>query len=291
MNDLLGGALLLQLLRISVPYLFAALGGLWSERSGVINIALEGLLLAGAFGAAAGSLATGSGLAGLALGVLLAVALAALYGLVVIRFRADQIVAGVAITLLALGATRYFLKLLFDSSSNSPRVAATAGAEHWLLPVALLLVIASHLLLHGTRLGLRLRAAGEHPEALRSVGVAVAPRRWFGVLASGLLTGLGGAWLAYNQHGFVAGMSAGRGFIALAAMILGRWSPFGSLAACLLFGAAETLQLQLQSAGLDLPSGLVQSIPYLATILALAIGPRGRAAAPQALGRPDDGDG
>ncbi len=283
MRGILSGAFLLQALRISVPYVLAALGGVASERSGVINIALEGMLLVGAFGAAVGALASGSALAGLGAGVLAGVALAALYGLAVIRWRADQIVCGVAATLLALGATRYFLKVFYNSTSNSPRIPSTDGLGWAILVGAALLAALAEAGLRRTAIGLRLRAVGEHPEAARSVGVRVAPLRWLGVLLSGALAGLGGVWLAFDQHGFVANMSAGRGFIALAAMILGGWRPLGALGACLLFGGAEALQLRLQSSGMGLGAGTVQALPYLITIVALAV--RGRASvAPRALG-------
>jgi simple sugar transport system permease protein len=273
-----------QVARISVPYVLAALGGVASERSGVINIALEGMLLVGAFGATVGALSTGSALGGVAAGMVAGVALAALYGAAVIRWRADQIVCGVAATLLALGATRFFLKLLYNSTSNSPRLA-TAGLGGALIAAAALLVGAAHLALYRTRFGLRLRAVGEHPEAAATVGVEPIPLRWAGVLASGALAGLGGVWLAFDQHGFVGAMSAGRGFIALAAMILGRWTPLGALAACLLFGFCEALQLRLQG-NIGLLPGTIQSIPYLVTIAALTIRSQTRSFAPRSLGRP-----
>jgi simple sugar transport system permease protein len=283
-----------------VPYVLAALGGICSERSGVINIALEGLLLVAAFAAAAFGF-WGGALAGIACGVLAGVLLAGLYAVAVIRWRADQIVCGVAVTLLALGGTRFFLKLAFGSSSNSPRIVGlapsalvarggilgfvgeTVGSP--LVLVTALLVVAVHFGLHRTAPGLRLRAVGEHPEAAASLGVRVRPIRYAGVLLSGALAGLGGVWLAYDQHGFVAGMSAGRGFIALAAMILGGWTPLGAAAACLLFGGAEAVQLRLQSTALPVGSGLVQVMPYLVTILALSVRAR-RQRAPAALGRP-----
>lgn len=273
-----------QGIRISVPYLLAALGGLICERSGVVNIALEGMLLVGAFAAAAGCLETSSAAFGLTAGVGAGLLLAALYGFVVLRLRGDQIVSGVAITLLAAGATRFFLKLLYHSASNSPRIPAPASS--WpLVLVAAALVVAVQLGLFRTRSGLRLRAVGEHPEAARSLGISALGYRWLGVLASGALAGLGGVWLAFDQRQFVAGMSAGRGFVALAAMILGGWRPLGALVGCLAFGFAEALQLRLQSSGLGLASGTVQSIPYVVTILALVVGPW-RARAPKALGRP-----
>ena len=149
--------------------------------------------------------------------------------------------------------------------------------------IAIVAVIASHLALHRTRFGLRLRAAGEHPEALESLAVRVVPLRYAGVILSGALAGLGGVWLAYDQHGFVAGMSAGRGFIALAAMILGGWNPLGATVACLLFGAAEALELRLQST--QLGGGVLQALPYAVTIFALAVRAR-KQRAPRALGKP-----
>ncbi len=286
-----------QVVRIAVPYVLAALGGTFSERAGVINIALEGLLLAGAFAAAAGALAGGAA-AGVALGILAGVALSALFGLAVIRWRADQVVCGVAITLLAAASTRYFLKLLYDSSSNSPRIVGfepsawasrgpaaaflgeTLGSP--LVVAAGLAILASHFALGRTRFGLRLRAVGEHPEAVEALGLRVAPLRWAGVLLAGALAGLGGVWLAYDQHGFVAGMSAGRGFIAIAAMILGGWRPLGATLACLLFASAEALELRLQAA--HGATGLVHALPYLVTLLALALR-AGRHVAPRALGK------
>jgi simple sugar transport system permease protein len=276
---------LLQALRIAVPYVLAALGGTCSERSGVINIALEGILLVGAFGAAVGTLVSGSATVGAATGVLAGVALAALYGAAVITGRGDQIVCGVAATLLALGGTRYFLKLLYGSTSNSPKLPEVAPT--WaMVALAAVAVGAAQLWLYHTASGLRLRAVGELPEAAEAAGVRAPPLRWAGVLASGALGGLGGVWLAFDQAGFVGAMSAGRGYIALAAMILGRWTPLGALAACLLFGAAEAVELQLQSSGFGLPSGLVQSIPYAATIVALAARATRRNYAPKALGKP-----
>lgn len=285
--------LLAQTLRISVPYLLAALGGLLCERAGVINIALEGLLLVGAFVGAVVARESTSALFGIAGGMAAGVALAAIYGMAVIRLRADQIVCGVAVTLLASGMTRFFLKLIYHSASNSPRIPAL-GSSLPLGASALALLILVHLVLHHTRIGLRLRTAGEHPEAARAQGIAVGPLRWRGVLASGALAGLGGVWLAFDQHQFVAGMSAGRGYVALAAMILGGWRPFGAALGCLLFAGAEAIELQLQSsAGAlhgALAPGTVQAIPYIATLIALILRPRS-AAAPQALGRPlEDSD-
>jgi simple sugar transport system permease protein len=286
-------AFLAQTLRIAIPYLLAAAGGVMSERAGLIGLTLEGYMLGGAFCAVAASYAGGSPW----LGVLAALAggglLALLYAVSAIRFRADQVVVGIAINLLAIGLTRFLLRLFFDSSSNSPRVAGftvqgsgTGFGALALTPIVwlgFLVIPAAAWLLYRTPFGLRVRAVGEHPAAAASVGVPVARVRYVAVLVSGMLAGLGGAYLALDQHQFTDGMTAGRGFIALAATIFGRWDPVRAGLACLLFAAAETLQIQLQGSQ-AIPSQFVEMIPYALTIVALA-GVVGRAVAPAALGK------
>ena len=298
MSELVSLAFFVQIVRISVPYVLASLGGTFSERGGIINIALEGIMLSGAFCFVLGAYLGGSPLTGLVAGLAGGVAVAALLGLVTIRFNADQIVAGIALNLLALGGTKFFLKLVWDSSSNSSRVpsfealAATTGpfgplAElltHPLILGAALLVPACHLLLFRTRFGLRLRACGEHPEAAATLGVAVRRIRWAGVLLSGALAGLGGIWLAANQHQFTDNMTNGRGYIALAAMIFGKWSPTLAALSCLLFGAAEALQITLQGQGSGIPTQLLQTLPYLLTLVTL-VGFIGRSTPPAAEGK------
>ena len=286
MDRILTLAFAVQVLRISVPYVLAALGGTLSERSGVVNLALEGMLLSGAFAATVGAHFLGGPIAGTALGVLGGLAIAALYALAVLRFRADQIVAGVAMNLLAMGVTHYLLKVVFRSSASSPNIPGLDGAG----PTALFMVATAALVLgvHGflakTPAGLRVRAVGEHPQAAASLGVDVLRTRLGAVLASGALAGLGGAWLALDNHVFVDRMSGGRGYIAIAAMIFGRWTPLGATAACLFFGFADALQLNLQSSALPIPRELVQVLPYVVTMVALA-GAIGRSRAPAALGR------
>lgn len=286
-------AFLAQTLRIAIPYLFAANGGVISERSGLIALGLEGYMLGGAFCGALASYYSGNpwiGLLGAAAG---GGALALLYALTVIRFRADQVVVGIAINLLVIGATRFFLRLAFQSSANSPRIPAF-GAEQSgtgfvalignpLVWLGVLAVAFSAWLLYRTPFGLRVRAVGEHPAAATSVGVPVARIRYTSAALSGMLAGLGGAYLAFDQHQFSAEMTAGRGFIALAAVIFGRWDPVRAALACLLFAAAETLQIQLQGSQ-AIPSQFVEMIPYALTIIALA-GVVGRAVAPAALGK------
>ncbi len=278
-------AFLAQTLRIVVPYLLAAAGGVISERAGVIALALEGFMLAGAFGAVTGSYATGSPAAGVVCGVVGGLLLALLLALVCVRYGADQVVVGVAVNLLAVGATRFFLRFAFDSSSNSPRVPGFAGTlTNPLVWVGLAALPALGWLLYRTPFGLRVRAVGEKPEAAATLGVPVARVRWIAVGLSGVLAGLAGAYLALDQHQFTDGMTAGRGFIALAAVIFGRWDPRRVAFACVLFAAAESFQIQLQGAQL-VPSQFVEMIPYVLTIVALA-GVVGRAAAPAALGKP-----
>ncbi len=287
-------AFLAQTLRIAMPYLFASAGGVVSERAGLIALTLEGYMLMAAFCAALGSYFAGSALAGVAAGIGGGVAIALLYGVCCIRYRANQVVVGIAVNLLAIGLTRFFLRLTFDSSSNSPRVEGFSETgtgfaslvQNPLVWLGVLALPAVGWLLYRTPFGLRIRAVGEHPAAALSVGVPVARVRWLSVALSGALAGLGGAYLALDQHQFTDQMTAGRGFIALAATIFGRWEPKLVAIACLLFAAAETLQIQLQGAQL-VPSQFVEMIPYLLTIIALA-GVVARAVPPAALGKVDE---
>ena len=275
-------SLLAQAVRISVPYGLAAVGGVCSERSGVVNIALEGILLLGAFCAVLGTHYSGSPWVGVGAAMIGGMAAAALHALATVTLKADQIVSGLAINMIAFGVTRAGLRVLFQSASNSPRIPAPSLP---LLPLVLILILGVLLLLWRTGLGLALRAAGEHPEAAHAAGVSVARLRWLGVLLSGLLGGLGGAWLAFEQHSFSDQMSGGRGYIALAAMIVGKWHPLGAAVACLFFGAAETAQIRLQ--GVGAPTQILQALPFLLTILVLVVWV-GRSVAPAAVGRPYD---
>jgi len=269
-------------------------GGVVSERSGLIGLGLEGYMLGGAFCGALASYYSGNPWVGLIGAIAGGVAIALLYAVTAIRFRADQVVVGIAINLLVTGATRFFLRLAFHSSANSPRVPGF-GAEQSgtgiasllanpLIWLGILAVAVIAWLIYRTPFGLRIRAVGEHPAAATSVGINVARVRYGAAALSGALAALGGAYLALDQHQFSAEMTAGRGFIALAATIFGRWDPVRAALACVLFAAAETLQIQLQGAQV-IPSQFVEMIPYALTIIALA-GVVGRAVAPAALGRP-----
>lgn len=286
-------AFLAQTLRIAIPYLFAASGGVMSERSGLIALGLEGYMLGGAFCAAVASYYSGSPWVGLLGAMAGGVALAMLYAVAVIRYRGDQVVVGIAINLFVIGATRFFLRLFFHSSSNSPRIQGFGGEQvgtgvaalvtNPLIWLGIIAVSFVAWLLYRTPFGLRVRAVGEHPAAAVSVGIRVARVRYLSVALAGALASLGGAYLALDQHQFSAEMTAGRGFIAIAATIFGRWDPFRAALACLLFAAAETLQIQLQ--GMQaIPSQFVEMIPFALTIIALA-GVVGRAVPPAALGK------
>lgn len=280
-------SILEQTVRISAPYLFAASGGVLAERAGVVSIGLEGYMLTGAFTAVAGAAATGSPWGGVIAGLVGGLLVGAIHAAGSIRFKADQIVVGIAINLLAIGATRLALKLVWSSSSNSSRVVGFAEGggtfANPLLWASLLSIPLVAWLIARTAWGLRVRAVGEHPDAAASVGVPVARVRAAAVLASAALAALGGAYLALDQHQFTAEMTAGRGFIALAAVIVGGWRAPRAGLACLFFGAGETLQIQLQSLQL-VPSQLLSMLPHVLTIAVLLARP-GRAKPPASLGR------
>ena len=283
---------LTQMIRIAIPYLFAASGGVVAERSGIVSLTLEGFMLGGAFAAIVGTHYSGSPWIGVLSGMIGGLAFALIHAITTIRYRADQVVVGVAINLLAIGVTRFFLKLFFASSSNSPRVPGfggnirAGGFDNPLLWLGLLVAPAVAFVIYRTPFGLRVRAAGEHPQATESVGVSVKRVRYLAVAISGILAGLGGVYLALDQHQFTDQMTAGRGFIAISAVIFGRWNPIRAALACLLFAAAETLQIQLQGSH-AIPSQFIEMIPYLLVIIALA-GVVGRAVPPAALGKVED---
>lgn len=278
-------------LRVSTPLVFAALGGFVSERSGVINIALEGLMLIGAFGAAAVAWATHSAWLGTLAGMGAGLALAALYGLSVISLRANQIVAGTAINLLAAGLAPFLSKIFFDSPGSTPSLPLGSRFESGVLTgIAGLLVIVAWAWSRYTPSGMWVRFSGENPGALDAAGIRVNRTRWFAVLASGCLAGIGGASLSiYLASSFSRNMTAGRGFMALAALIFGKWRPVPAALACLLFGLADALQIRLQGVVLwgaePVPVQFIQILPYVITILVLA-GFVGTSRAPRELGLP-----
>ncbi len=291
MSDLAGvfdATLFHSTLRFAAPLLLAALGGLLCERAGVFNIALEGLMLTGAFAAVAGSYYSGS-LAGVALAVLAGGALAAVLAVFAVGLEADEIVAGIALNLLASGLTVFLLRAIFGvkGAFQDPRIEGLGKLElpvighvpilgplvsghSWLVYLSVLLVVAIWLWLFHHPLGLRLRGVGEHGSAAATLGVSVRATRGAAVIASGMLCGLAGAQLSLgNVSLFVEGMSAGRGWIAVVAVLLGRAHPAGVAAACLVFGFTDSLGFRLQ--GREIPSQFTAMLPYLVTLVGLAI--------------------
>lgn len=283
------GILIVATLRAATPLLLAALGGIFSERSGVVNIALEGIMLVGAFTAVYVSYATGSAAMGMLGGVLSGVAVAGLHAVASIKYKANQTVSGVAINLLAAGFTEFMLNKVWGQAGGTPsvnRVPDLFGLNLFVY-LAFILAIVSWWALFKTPWGLRLRAVGEHPLAADTVGVSVPKMRYWGVLLSGALAGLAGASLSIGLLSrFVHGMTAGRGFIALAAVIFGKWNPLGAIAATLLFGASESLGTFFQTLGIQsIPPQFFNMAPYVLTMLALA-GFVGRSTPPAASGVP-----
>lgn len=277
-------------LRVSTPLLLAALGGMMSERSGVINIALEGIMLVGAFFAAVMALALQSPFAGAAGAILAGVIFAAFYAFFVIELRSDQIVAGTAMNMLAAGVTPFLSKILYNSSTSTPSLPIELRFQSFPIWASWVIMIGLWLWMKYTPAGLWVQFAGEHPEALNSAGVRVKAVRWFAVLMSGCLAGLAGASLSiFLASSFTRNMTAGRGFMALAALIFGKWKPIPTAVACLLFGLSDALQIRLQGVILwgtePVPVQFIQILPYVVTVLVLA-GLVGQSRAPRALGLP-----
>ncbi|ABM03127.1 nucleoside ABC transporter membrane protein [Psychromonas ingrahamii 37] len=304
-------------LRVSTPLILAALAGLFSERSGIVNIALEGKILFAAFAAAAAASVTGSVWLGLLSAIAVACSLSMLHGFASITHKGDQIVSGVAINMLAVGLTvtlgRYWFGLggqtpaLLDSQRFLPITLPGADAladvpvlgllyselisgHNIIVYMALLSVPICWWVIFKTRFGLRLRAAGENPHAVDTAGISVAWIRYRALLVAGLLTGIAGAYLSTaHSAGFVPNMSAGKGFIALAALIFGKWRPVPVLFGCLLFGFLDAVAIRLQGTELpiigEIPVQLIEVLPYILTVLLLA-GFIGRAVGPKAVGIP-----
>jgi ABC-type uncharacterized transport system permease subunit len=278
--------LLVQVLLIAVPYALAALGGAITERSGVIDLALESKLLFGAFVAAAVGHAAGSPYIGVLGGMAAGTAVAAVQVFFALRLGADQVIVGVALNLLALGGTRFLLQLLYGEGANSPQLPAFGDAVvtnpiAWL---AVLAAIAVPLALFRTRWGLRLRAAGDRPDSLIAVGASPFRARLAAGLVGGALAGAGGAQLSLAVGVFVADMSSGRGYMALAMVILAGWRPALAALACVGVALAEVLNIRLQLADAGIPRELAPLLPYLLT-LAVLVFAGGFGKPPRSLGR------
>jgi simple sugar transport system permease protein len=269
--------------RTATPLLFAALGELVVERAGIINIGLEGIVIAGAFGALVG--ATHGGVAmGIVGGIAAGVVLALLFHVFVDLLDTDQIVAGTAITILGLGLTGALYRTMYGAAGAALSIDTISSG--WLTAVAVILVPIAWWWMQRTHAGLALRAIGESPDAARASGVPISRYRFASLCVGGALGGLAGATLVVAQVGtFAEGMSAGRGFIAIAVVVLGRWNPIGIGVASFVFGAAMAMQYWLQALGLTVPYPIVLAVPYVLTLAALA-GVAGRVRAPRALGVP-----
>ena len=295
------GALFAAMLRYATPLVFASLGGLFSERSGVVNIGLEGMMLTGAFFTVWGADETGTWTLGLVIGIGAGGLMGLLHAFFSISLRADQIVGGTAINFIALGLTGYLFVKLYGSQGTPSDVSTIPGVHlgflghgflgdvfgrlNLLVWVAIVLVFVVWVVVFKTPIGLRIRACGEHPRAADTVGINVYAIRYGAVVLSGMLAAAGGAFLSLGFNGsFTPNMTAGRGFIALAALIFGNWRPFGAAAACLLFGFASALGVALQTYSLSI-STLFTALPYVITLIAVA-GVIGRSIPPAAVGRP-----
>ncbi len=287
--------------RISIPLTLAALGGLLAERSGVFNIGLEGMMLFGAFAGAASAAALGSPWIGLVMAILIGASLGLLLGWMCVTLDGEQIVVGIMLNVFVLGLTSILFRTLFGMTgqtgaapklpilaipvlSDLPIVGRALFAQDVLTYITIVLIVFLTVVIFHTPFGIRLRAAGDQPFALDSAGVSVKRIRYAALVGSGILAGLGGAHLTLVQLSyFTDGMTNGRGFIALAAIIFGRWHPVGAFTAALLFALVEAVQLRLQAFGVGVPYQLLATLPYVVTIAALA-GFVGRAAPPAYAG-------
>lgn len=292
-------------LRLSVPLVFAAIGGLICERAGVFNIALEGQLLLGAFAAALGAHLTGNAFGGLAATLFVGAASGVLLAYVSITLRVNQIVVGIAIILFSIGFTSFMSRIAFEGGGNSlmlegfmpiaipfladiPVIGRVLFNQDLLFYLMLVVVVVTQVVLFRTQLGLNIRAIGENPGAADAAGVPVFTLRYLCVIAGSTICALGGAYLVLSQiFLFSDNMSAGKGFIGLAAIVLGRWNPVLALLACLLFGLLDALQLRMQFQHPDVPYQIFAALPYLIAILAL-VGLIGQARPPAAAGKPYD---
>ena len=300
-NVVVWSALFASMLRYATPLTFAAIGGMFAERSGVVNIALEGMMLAGAFFGILAAQKSGSWEIGLLAAAGAGAGLALIHAFFSINLRADQIVSGTAINFLALGVTGYFFVDVYGelgTPSEIPRIPDVSlpldrwnfldgvfGQLNLMIWASFALLIVSYIVMFKTPIGLRIRAVGEHPRAADTVGINVYLVRYVSVTVSGILAALGGAYLSIGFLGsFNENMTAGRGFIALAALIFGAWRPFGAFSACLLFGFSSALAQRLPEYS-GSAATLFQALPYVLTLIAVA-GVIGRSIPPAAVGRP-----
>lgn len=301
-------AFLATSLRLAVPVIFAALGGVLAERSGVYNIGLEGMILAGAFGAAVGTFFTDMPIVGVFVSMAFGASMAMILAVLSVSLRVNQIVSGIAINLFALGITAFLSRIVFEGQANTmtlPGYKAIAIPGLSSIPVigpalfnqdALVYVMYAtvpllFVVMYHTHWGLKIRAVGENPRAADTAGISVSLVRYVCVLGSGALAGLGGGYIVLSQvFLFSEHMSSGKGFLALAAIILGRWNPVGAFLACILFGLFDALQLRMQFSNPEVPYQVFVILPYLVSILAL-VGLIGKPTPPGAVGIPYEREG
>jgi general nucleoside transport system permease protein len=289
-------------LRLAVPLLLAGTGELVSERAGVLNMSIEGMMLTGAFAAAVGAWATGSPPLGLLIGIVAVFPVALLQAVLSNTLRANQIVTGIGINILVLGATTLAYREIFGARSREeipglskwsppllgdiPIFGQAVFQQVWLLYAGLAIIVLTALVLRYTSIGIVVHAAGAEPRAVDKSGVSVAWVRYLGVIFAGFMSALAGAFLSIGDiHTFTEGMTRGAGYLAIAAVIFGKWTVGGTVLACLLFGAATALQFQLPTLGIDVPNAFLIMLPYLLALLAVG-GLAGRQTAPRALGEP-----
>lgn len=286
-------------IRLAIPITLAAIGGTFSERSGVINIGLEGMMLMGAFAGVAGTHFTGNPWLGVLTALLIGVIVGGIHALLSVKYKANQVVSGVGINVLAMGFTTVMVQAIWGKEGMSGQVASLQNItipaldkipfigglftdQSPYIYITFLIVFVSWYLMYKTKIGLRLRAIGDHPEAAKTAGISIKKYRYFFVTLSGMLAGLGGAYLSLVQNNlFVQNMTAGRGYMALAANIFGGWNPLGSFIASLVFAFAQAIRFNM--IGVDIPDQFIQIIPYLVTLMVL-VGVGRKTRAPEALG-------
>lgn len=315
LNDIL--SILAATIRLSTPLIFAAMAGIFSERSGIVDISLEGKLLAGAFAAASMAAVTGSAWLGLGAAIVAGMSLSLIHGFASITHKGNQVISGVAINIIVSGLTVVLGMAWFQKSGQTPTLPSSArfmpielpgvdamshipiigdiyskliSGHNLLVYIAFICVAVTYWVLFKTRFGLRLRAVGENPKAIDTAGISVSFLRYRAILIGGILTGIGGTYISIAQNAsFIKDMSAGQGYIALAAMIFGKWKPVPALFSCLLFGFLEALSMRLQGVKIphigEVPVQLIQAAPYILTVILLA-GFVGRATAPKSVGIP-----
>jgi len=303
--ELLNVDLLIATIRLSTPITLAAIGAVICERSGIVNIAMEGIMIIGAFSAAVSALATGSPWIGLLIGVIAGGAFSLIHAFATITLHLDHVVSGAVLNILAFGLARFLLVLIIGHPGTTDSIPVTLGTYQWAIPglskipvlgpvlfnqtpivyFSFILIFLLWFFLYKTKTGLHIRSAGEHPLALETIGVSVVKMRYLAVIISGLASGLAGAYLSIeNSAAFTEGMTNGRGFIALAANISGGWNPVGAFLASLFFGFADALQVRMQVFKLlPVPAEVFIIFPYVATVIAVA-GLVRRSRAPKEVG-------